>query len=342
MQDLSFQNLFVPGKKILEIKEEKIDIRSFPIDRIPNKLFFPNFQLVKGLSHTINNSIFSTEREIINITKDNYEMKITTINFYFYRLTTIIVNNKKYNFYSNTIDCKNLQQTSYSSLKKISEDKTAFSCIGLKIEGDYLYVSGIDTPQSCNIKDLDSCFEVIFYIANVCNIKKLKIIDASYFNCNYNLIYLSYFRMLGKKSLSIYFKYGFTFEEEPLDDRHYEILKSFNIDNFLDEITLISDVLKMENFNCRLENRNITSEEFILKSKIFDFLENKNQINTDMFAKKIDNNNCEIISKILNLIETVGDYTIKVNNIVINKICIDIKNVFNKYKNSSLYQVLYL
>ena len=57
----------------------------------------------------------------------------------------------------------------------------------------------------------------------------------------------------------------------------------------------------MENFNCRLENRNITSEEFILKSKIFDFLENKNQINTDMFAKKIDNNNCEIISKILNL-----------------------------------------
>ena len=61
-----------------------------------------------------------------------------------------------------------------------------------------------------------------------------------------------------------------------------------------------------------------------------------------MFAKKIDNNNCEIISKILNLIETVGDYTIKVNNIVINKICIDIKNVFNKYKNSSLYQVLYL
>ena len=339
MQDLSFQNLF-PNSEIFETKVEKIEIKSFPINKIPHRIIFPNFQLVEGLKYIVNNPTCFIEREIINITKDNYEIKFKTINFYFYRLSTIIVNNKKYNFYTDKKDCKNLEYTSFSSLKEISENPKAFSCLRLSIEKDYLYVCNIDYPQKCNIKDLDECFKIIFYIANVCNIKKLKIIDGSHFLCYEDLVSIPYFRMLGKKSLSIYSKYGFKFEEEPLDAIHYKILQSFNIDNFLDEITLIYDVLNLENFSCTFENRNITSEEFILKSKIFDFVETK--INRDIFNKKIDINNCFDVMKIINLIEIIGDYTIKVNKSIINKIFIDIKSVFNKYKNSNPYQVLYL
>ena len=342
MENTSFKNLFNQYNNFFQVKKEEINIKTFPINKVPDKLFFPDFQLVKGLKHTINNSKETTEREIINITKSIYKIKITNIISHFYRLAKIIVNNKKYNFYTDAKDYKSLRQTSFSSLKKISENPDAFWCVDLKIKEDYLYIVEINSPQKCNMKNLDECFDVIFHIANVCNIKKIKIIDVSHFICDGESIYLSYLRMLGKKSLSIYSKYGFTFEEEPLDDRDYEILNNFNIDNFIDEITLILDSLKMENFKCISNNRNITSEEFILKTKILDFLNFQKQINMDTFSKKIDMDNCFVVLKIINIIETVGDYIVKINNTVINKICIDIKNVFDKFKNTNSYQVLYL
>ena len=342
MQDLSFQNLFDSKCQLIETKEETINIQNYSIGKVPSKISFPNFELVEGLKYTAVTPTRIIEKQVINITNNSYQISVKSTTPYFYRFTTINFGNKKYNFFSTKENYKNLYFTQFSSVLEVSKNKN-MSCIDLIIDKDFLYVQNLKYPKNYGINGLDECFEIIFKIANICGIRKIKIIDKSHFDCgNEPEIYLSHFRILNKKSLSIYSKYGFVFEEEPFDDRDYKILNNFNIRDLCEEITLIIDNLELKNFNCSLENRNVNCQEFILKTSIFDFLKIKDQIVYNFISEKLDIDNCLSISKILNLIDLIGKYVIKIDNFVINKICIDINSVFKKLEKEDPYQVLYL
>jgi hypothetical protein len=328
-----FELLF--QKNIETTIKEKIEtkILTFPINQNPPfYLGFSNFTLKLGVNFK---NIFSKNNynymEIIDIQKDYYKIKLDNIITYEYFKTNILINSKKYNLYTKNNNFKDLFFSGNENFSDIINNDNP--CIHLTDQGERLYINKINNPEKCNLNGVDEVMKIIEYVGIFCKFKKMKIYDASHIDCGNNILSLPVYRLLCKKEPSIYYKYGFRYNEPFLGNKEMDIISKFNFGDFLNNIEMILILIRETTNNILIKKNNILidNDQFLNNSKIVEFL-NAN-IPKDLFEKnRLDEKECLQVIEVLNFIDKFGKYNITLNDKTVDSFSQKLRIVLLKFE----------
>ena len=337
-----FKLLFDNNEKSIKKREIDTTINKISIEKYPSPQYnFKNFKLKLGVNCT--NYISDTSSvymEVINIQKDFYEIKIDILENNEYIMTTFLMDGKNYILYTRNRGFLEIFFSSENKLENISRNRNN-TCFCISDKKDYLYVDFIDNPKKCELKDLDETMRLIEKIAIFCNFSKIKIFDSSYILCNNKQLSLPIYRLLCGREPSIYYKYGFRYTKRNLNSEDFEILSEFNLEEFFQNLQLIIYREKTQKLIFRDRNYLEIEKNYILKkTNVLNFLKTQKLIPKDLFSERLNQNNCHHVLDIINIIDSFGTYNIydeKGKKIV--SICENIKNILDKFHNSSEEQI---